>query len=185
MKTLKKSIALVSLSTAILVSSCKQTQMIPLSLTGHDGLRISSASLSGIKGEVNVKIKNPNPMSVSVFRSDLDIKLNGIPVGKARIKNRLVIPANSEVEEVLYLRSDLSKLGYFDIPRVIKTVQAPNMNLSIKGNLKSGSCFNKTFSAVNMTDTINVKEKTRSAWAYISTVGKKSARFFGKAKGEN
>lgn len=185
MKTLKKSIALLSLSTAVFISSCKQTQMLPLSLTGHDGLRISSASLSGIKGEVNVKIKNPNPKDVSVYRSKLNIKINNIPVGKAQIKSRLVIPANSEVEEVLYLKSDFSHLGYFDIPKVIKTVQSQNMNLSINGNLKSGRFFNKTYIPVSMKDTINVKEKTRSALTFISKIGKKSARFFTKSGAEN
>ncbi len=185
MKTLKKSIALVSLTTAVFISSCKQTQMLPLSLTGHNGLKVTSVSLKGIKGEVNVTIKNPNPKNVAVFRSSLDVKLNDMPVGKARIKKRVVIPANYEVEEVLYLKSDFSHLGYFDIPKVIKTVQSQNMNLTVKGNLKSGRYFNKTYVPVNMTDTINVKEKTKSALAFISKVGKKTARLFSKKISEN
>jgi|GEM_PF-1090257 len=185
MKTLKKSIALLSISTAVLISSCKQTQLLPLSLNGHNGLRISSASLSGIKGEVNVKIKNPNPMAVSVYRSDLNIDINDIPVGKAQIKSRLVIPANSEVEEVLFLKSDFSHLGYFDIPRVVKIIQSQNMNLSINGNLKSGRFLNKTFNPVNIKDTINVNEKTRCSLTFISKIGKNTARIFSKGAVEN
>ncbi len=180
MKTLKKSITVLSLATATLMVSCKQTQTLPLTLKGNNGLKFSGISLKGIKGEVNVKIKNPNPVPVSVFRSSLAIKLNDIPVGKARIKSKLVIPANSEVEEVLYLNSDFSKLGYFDIPKVVKTVQNKNVNVTVKGNLKSGTYFNKISNPVETTNTIDVSGRTRSAWAFVSKVGKKTAKLFSK-----
>lgn len=185
MKTIKKSIALAALSTAILISSCKQTQMLPLSLTGHNGVKFSGVSLKGVKGEIKVNIKNPNPVEVTVYRSDLDIKLNDMPIGKAKIKKRFVIPANSEVEEVLYLKSDFSNLGYSDIPKVINTVQSKNINLSVIGNLKSGRFMHKTKTIVEMTDTINMEEKARPVFAFLSKVGKKSVRFFSRKACEN
>ncbi len=185
MKTIKKSIALLSLSTVIFMSSCKQTQMLPLSLTGHNKVEFAGVALRGIKGKVTVHIKNPNPVNVTVYKSNFDIKLNDIAIGKAKIRKKIVIPANSEVDEVLYLKSDFSNIGYFDIPKVIKAVQSKNINLSVKGNLKSGRYIHKTKNPVDMTDTINIEEKTKSIWSFISKAGKKSASLFGKAAAKN
>ncbi len=183
MKTLKKSIVLASIASA-LFSSCKQSQMLPLSLTGHNGLKISSVSLSGLNGEVKIKIKNPNTEDVKLFRSDLDIKLNDIPIGIAKVKKRTVIPANSEVEEVLYLKTDFSKMGYSDVPKIIKMVRNKNVTLSVNGNLKNGRTFNKTLTPVEIRDTVNMEEKTKPIVAFLSEAGKKTVKFFSKKKCE-
>lgn len=165
MKNLKKSIALFTVSTAVLFSSCKQSQMLPLSLAGHNKVEFAGLAMKGIKGKVTVNIKNPNPVDVTVYRSKLAIQLNDMPIGKAKIKKRVVIPANSEVEEVLYLKSDFSDLGISDIPKAIKTIQNKNINLSVKGTIKSGRFLHKTRNLVDMTDTINMEEKTRPVLA--------------------
>ncbi len=180
METIKKSIALLFISIAVLISSCKQTQTLPLSLTGHNDLKFSGIGYKKIKGEVTVHIKNPNPVDVTVYRSDLDIKVNDIRIGEAKIKKRLVIPANSEVEQVLYLKSDFSGMGYADIPKVIKAVQTKSINLAVKGNLRSGRMLHKTKVHVDMTDTINMEEKARPVLALISKTIKKGTQLLKK-----
>ena len=184
MKNLKKSIAIITVSSAVLISSCKQSQVLPLSLTGHNKVEFAGVALKGIKGKVIVNIKNPNPVDITVYRSNLAIKLNDMPVGKAKVKKRVVIPANSQVEEVLYLKSNFSDLGFSDIPKVIKTVQNKNINLSVSGDIKSGRFLHKTKNLVNMTDTINMEEKTKPVLAYLSKVGKKTVKFFSKKTDE-
>jgi LEA14-like dessication related protein len=185
MKTIKKSIALLSLSTIVLASSCKQTQMVPLSFTGHNKVEFAGVSMRGIKGKVTVHIKNPNPFSIKVYKSDFDVKVNDIAIGKAKTKRKIEIPANSEVDAVLYLKSDFSNIGYFDIPKVIRTVQNKNIDLSIKGNLKSGGYFHKTKSSIDMKDTINMQEKTKPVWSFISKIGKKTSQLLSKSSTEN
>ena len=185
MKTIKKTIALLGLSTAVFMSSCKQTQMLPLSFTGHNKVEFAGVALNGIKGKVTVHIKNPNPVDVTVYKSNFDIKVNDIAIGKAKTRKKIVIPANSEVGEVLYLKSNFSNIGYFDIPKVIKSVQSKNINLSIKGNLKSGRFVGKTKNPVNMTDTINVPEKAKPVLSFISRVGKRSVQLLSKTTSEN
>jgi LEA14-like dessication related protein len=184
MKTLKKLTATALITSAAFVSSCKQAQTLPLSVTEHEGLKISGASLKGIKGEMTVNIKNPNPSDITVYRSKLNVKLNGIPVGKAKIKKHIV-PANSEIEEVLYFKSNFSDIGYFDIPKVIKSTRSKDVKLSVKGQLQSGKYAHKTMIPVNITDTIDLEEKTKPIINFLSNVGKKGKQLLCKKKCEN
>lgn len=182
MKTLKTAVATALILSAIFLTSCKQSQTLPLSLTGHSDLKFSGIGYRKIKGEVKVHIKNPNPVDIKVYPSNLDIKVNDICIGKAEINKRLVIPANSEVEQVLYLKSDFSGIGYTDIPKVIQTVQSKRINLQVKGNLRSGRMVHKTKVAVDMTETINMEEKSKPVLALISKSIKRGTQLLKKIK---
>ena len=170
MKNIKKSIALFSFAAVLFMTSCKEIQMQPVSVTGMNEVKVSGISLKGFKGNVNVKIKNPNATDVTLYRSKLNVTLNGIPVGNAQTKGRIVIPANSEVEEVMYLKSDFSQVGIFDIPKVVSTVKNKNFDLAIKGNLKGGQYWHKKLMHVDATENINVKEKIKAVSDSISGV---------------
>ena len=170
---MKKSIAMLSAITAIFFSSCKETQMLPATITKVDGVKISGFSLTGIKGKLKVKIKNPNPTDVTVFRSNLEVKVNDISVGNAGIKRRIVIPANSEVEQELSFKPAYSKMGLSDIPKVIATVKEKKFNVSLKGNLKEGKRFHKKQIYVNVTNEINVEEKIKKITNIFSMFRKK------------
>jgi LEA14-like dessication related protein len=180
MKTLKTSIVLVALATATFMSSCKQTQTVPLALHEQNELKFSGVSPKGVKGEVTVSIKNPNSFDVKVYRSDLDVKVNNIAVGKAKLKKHIVIPANSEIEETLYLKSNFSDVSYFDIPKVVKTAKTRNLAVSVKGNIECGRYMHKVMSPVNIKDTINIEEKAKPALVFISKASKKTVAFIKK-----
>jgi hypothetical protein len=167
------------------MSSCKQTQTLPLTLSEKKGVKISSVSLKGVKAEVTVKIKNPNSVDVPVYRSEFAVKLNGMRIGKAKIK-KVIIPANSEVEEVLYLKSNFSGLGYSDIPKVFSTVKDSIQIFSLNGNLRSGQYFHKKLNPVELAETINIKKKIKPVSLFISKVIKKNQlkNLFGNSRKE-
>ncbi len=174
MKTIKKITVLSLLTITVFISSCKQTQMLPLSFTGHSKVKFAGIGIKSVKGKINVTVKNPNPVDVKVYKSDLDVKINDIAIGKAKIKKFFVVPANSEVEQELYLKSNFSHIGFADIPKVIKSVQNKNITLSVKGDLRSGRFMHKTKVPVQLTDTINMQEKTKPVIAFVTNAGKKT-----------
>jgi len=184
MKTIKKTIMLLSMSAAVFICSCKQSQMLPLSFTGHNKVEFAGVALNGVKGKVTVHIKNQNPLDVTIYKSNFDIRVNDIAIGKAKTRKKIVIPANSEIDQVLYLKSDFSTIGYSDIPKVLRTVQSKNIQLSVKGNLKSGRYIHKTKNPICMTDTIKLQEKVKPVLTFVSKIGKRNALLQSKEQSE-
>ena len=152
--------AIILLTSSVLLNSCKVMQLQPLTTTEMKDMKITKISLGGIKAGIPVTITNPNPVDVKVFRSRLGVSINDIQLGKATM-HATVIPANSSVQEIIEVKPSFSHLGLVDIPKAIATVQTKELNLSINGNIKSGQYFHKTFNQVNVSEKIDVKEKVK------------------------
>ena len=172
-KTIKTTIAVLSIITAVFFSSCKEAQLMTATITKVDGVKISGIGLTGVKGKVKVKITNPTCADVTIFKSEMDVKINDIPVGTAKIKRRIVIPAHSEVEQELTFKPGYSKMGLSDIPKVVKTINEKTFKLSVKGNLKEGKRFDKKEVYVNVENNINMKEEVKKVTDVLSMFRKK------------
>jgi len=173
MKTIKTTIAMLSIVTAAFFSSCKEARLMTTTITKVEGVKISGIGLTGVKGKIKVKITNPTCADVTIFKSKLDVKINDISVGTARIKRRIVIPANSEVDEELSFRPGYSKMELSDILKVPSTIKERNFKLSVKGNLKEGNRFDKKQVYVNIENNINMKEEMKKITDVLSMFRKK------------
>ena len=173
MKTFKKVIAVGTMVIAMVFTSCKGTQLVAPSITSIEGVKIAGASLKGVKGTVKVKIKNTNPVDVKIYKSSVDVKINDLIVGQARVPKKLVIPANSEVMEELSLRPEYSKLGLGDIPSVIKGIKDKSFDLALVGNLKAGKLFNKSLMHVDVAKNVNVEERYKKITEYFTKMKRK------------
>lgn len=105
--------------------------------------------------ELNVKIKNPNNFGFNIYPSDFDISFGTTDIGKARLKEKLHINANSEISYKIVVKSDVSKVlsnGFLSIMAMMK-----NPVIGIKGELKAGKMFYKKKFPVDFKEKIPLK----------------------------
>lgn len=123
----------------LLIASCRSFK--EAEFTGVKGFKVNSINLQGIDADVILGIKNPNNVGFSIYPSEFDIKLMGVGLGKAKLKKRVHISANTEKEYSFRLKSDFNEMNMMD---VLKLVNAENFGtIQVKGNLKAGKFYLK------------------------------------------
>src|SRR5882672_7661830 len=87
---------------------CKETK--PVSVTAIESANIVKMSANELELELNIKIKNLNDFGFNIYKSEFDVKLASVDIGKARLKKKVHINANSEITYSFIISSDLSKV---------------------------------------------------------------------------
>jgi LEA14-like dessication related protein len=108
----------IALLISLLFSSCKDFQEINVSKI--DGFKVKSLTQEGITGEVKVKIKNPNPIGFNVYRSSCDVYFGDLYLGKAKLKKRIRVGANSDSEHTFNLEGKFKDMSLLAINEFIK-----------------------------------------------------------------
>ncbi len=121
---------------SLLFSSCKDFQEINVSKI--DGFKVKSLTQEGISGEVKVKIKNPNPIGFNVYRSSCDVYFGDLYLGKAKLKKRIRVGANSDSEHTFKLEGKFKDMSLLQLTSLLS---GKSKSLVLKGNLKVGKFF--------------------------------------------
>jgi len=121
---------------SILFSSCKDFQEINVSKI--DGFKVKSLTQEGISGEVKVKIKNPNPIGFNVYRSSCDVYFGDLYLGKAKLKKRIRVGANSDSEHTFALEGKFKDMSLLQLTGLLS---GKSQSLVLKGNIKVGKFF--------------------------------------------
>ncbi len=124
-----------------LLNACKDMQ--PISVSRVESARITKFDMQGIEMEIGIRIKNPNSFGFSVFRSELDVTLNNSPLGKAVIKKKVKIKANSEDLHTFVVSSDFASLLGGGYQAIVAAQQRSSVNIGVKGNIRAGTWFYK------------------------------------------
>lgn len=132
--------------------SCKPLQDI--SVTGVDGFKLGAVTTNGIKGELNLVIKNPNKLRFTIYKSDFDVLLGNIKLGKASLKKRVRIGANSEKSYSFNLESSLENVNLVDIITLVAS--GKSKKISLNGNLKIGKFLLRKKYSVNYSGQIKL-----------------------------
>lgn len=129
-----------------------------LSISGIEKPKLNNLSKEGIDAEFGIKIKNPNSMGVTVYRSEFEGTINGIDIGKINLYKKVKIKRNSDETETFYVKTDFSKLGLDGIMKILPIISSGNATLALKGNLRAGKWFYKKKFPVEFSKTINLKQ---------------------------
>lgn len=133
-----KYILSVALFISLIFSSCKDFQEINVSKI--DGFKVKNLTQEGISGEVKVKIKNPNPIGFNVYRSSCDVYFGDLYLGKAKLKRKIRVGANSDSEHTLALEGKFKDMSLLQLTSLLS---GTSRSLVLKGNLKVGKFFYK------------------------------------------
>ncbi len=125
-----------------------------VTFSGIDNVNITSLSQSGVEALITVRIKNPNSVSFTVYKSEMDVTISGIDAGKAHLANNVRIKAKSEQAYTFKVKSDFSKLSLADLPKIIAMGLSKSVKIGLKGNLKGGKLFVKKSYPIDMIQSV-------------------------------
>ena len=143
---------LLSLFLLLLFSSCGDYKEVTFS--GIESVKMLKLSQNGAEAEITAKIKNPNNVSFTIYKSALDATINGLNVGKAYLSQNVKIKKNSEESYTFVIKSDFSNLSITDIPKIIQMAISKNVTVGLKGNMRAGKLFVKRSFPVEMTQKV-------------------------------
>ncbi len=135
-----------------LFSSCGDFQDVIF--LGVDSVKVNKLSQQGLDIDVSAKIKNPNKMAFTIYKSDLDATFSGMNVGKASLTKNVKIKPNCEQCYTFNVRSNFSNLSLGELPNLLAIAMSKNIKVGLKGNLKVGKLFLKQDYPVDMVKSI-------------------------------
>jgi len=128
-----------------------------VTFSGIDNVSITSLSQKGIEALITVRINNPNNVSFTVYKSEMDVTISGIDAGKAYLTNNVRIKAKSEQAYTFNVKSDFSKLSLADLPKIIAIGLSKSVKIGLKGNLRGGKLFLKRNYPIDMIQSVPLK----------------------------
>ena len=133
-------------------SSCN-VQMITVS--SIEKSKILKLDKTGIEIEITVHIKNPNSMGFNIYKAEFDVSVNGMAIGKGGINKKMRIKAKSDDAHTFTVSSDLSKLSFSDLPKLMALSKSKSADIGLKGFIKVGKIFYKKTFDVDKTEEVN------------------------------
>ena len=124
---------------SILLSSCIG-ELKEISITRIDSFKINKLTASGIDGEINVTINNPNSKSFKIYKSRATIMYGDTKLGTARIVKKVKIKANSNASETFVLKGDLKDISFSSLPGLL---MGGSKKMEIKGHIRAGKWYFK------------------------------------------
>lgn len=129
------------LLTVLMFTSCMEFEEV--TFTGVDDVQILSLSSEGVEAEIKAKIKNPNPIGFTIYKSAVNVRLSGIDVGEANLIQKVKVKARSHEAYTFRVKSDFSQLSLMDLPRVLSIVSSKHVEVHLRGDIKAGKMFIK------------------------------------------
>lgn len=134
---------------SIVFTSCNDYQEVTFS--GIENVNVTSLSQKGVEAIVTARIKNPNKVGFTIYRSDMNVTIGGIDAGKAHLADNVRIKARSEETYTFKIKSDFSNLSMADMPKIIALAMKKHVKVGLKGDLKVGKLFVKRSFPVDIT----------------------------------
>lgn len=148
---MKNTIVFIFAMLTILFTSCKDFK--EAECTGVHGFKVNSINMSGMEADIVLGIKNPNAIGFSIYPSEFDVKLAGIGLGKAKLKRRVHIDANTEKDYTFHLSSSFKDLNLMDVMKLVNSGGGGGL-IQVKGNLKAGKFYLKKNFPVNVSESL-------------------------------
>lgn len=123
----------------LIFTSCKDFK--EAQCTGVTGFKINKVDMNGIDADIILGIKNPNSIGFSIYPSEFDVKLAGIGLGKAKLKKRVHIDANTEKNYTFNLKSSFKDMNMMDVMKLVNS--GGSGMIQVKGDLKAGKFYLK------------------------------------------
>lgn len=133
-------------------SSCGDFQDV--TFEGIENVKVNKLSQQGLDVDVTAKVKNPNKVAFTIYRSDLDATFSNMNIGKATLTNNVRIKANSTQSYTFNIKSDFSKLSLGELPNLLSIATSRSIKVGLKGNLRVGKMFVKKNYPVDMTKSV-------------------------------
>ena len=139
---------------AVILTSCAPLK--DLEFTGLKGFRVDEIGTKGIKGDVMVSIRNPNPFGFTIYRSAFDVTYAGVKLGTATLSKKVRIKAREERDYAFRLESDFGSATLSDVMKVLNSASRRE-RLDVKGDLRAGRLFVRRKFPVALSEPVHLK----------------------------
>ncbi len=100
-------------------------------------IKIEKLDKDGIEIRATMKVYNPNNYKIKVQSTDADLFLDGRQAGKAKLLDKVVIPANFDDFVNVRVRTDFTAGSLQLIPIILGASVKRSVNLEVKGTAKA------------------------------------------------
>ena len=104
-------------------------------------LRMTEIGKDGMEAEIEVDIYNPNFYNVKLVESDVDLFLNGKPVGKVTLSEKVVIKKKTEQRYTIIVNSDLQGLSSSFFETLLSALLFRKVHVKADGALRAKALF--------------------------------------------
>jgi len=126
---------LFSLFFTLWLVSCK-TVLAP-SVKGIEGYKVNNMNPSDMELQVNLLVNNPNDFKIILADYNLDISLNGLPIGKANGKDNITFDAKAEKAYPFILHTNLKAVLAQILPGLSLFSGGKQMELKVDGYIRA------------------------------------------------
>ena len=112
----------------------------PITVTSVQDVKILKLDATGVEFQAGLKIKNDNGIGFSVRGSELEVKMNGVYLGKVTLGKKIKVHRKSESVHPVVLKASFKDL-FTSFPALMKMVQDKSGNVEITGYVKVGTLF--------------------------------------------
>lgn len=100
-------------------------------------IKIEKLDSDGIEIHASMKVYNPNNYKIKVTHTDADLFLDGRQAGKAKLMDKVVIPANFDDFIDFRVRTDFTAGSLQLIPIILGATVKRSVNVKVKGTAKA------------------------------------------------
>ncbi len=129
----------------------------PISIGKLEKARLVSFSAKEAEIELAVKINNPNFMGFTLYRSDIQLTVEGINLSTVQLEDRVRVIRKSDKLHVFKIKADLSKLSFTDLPKALTIAQKRSANIALSGTLKAGNFFYRKKFPIDYKDRVDIQ----------------------------
>jgi len=126
-----------------------------LKMTGVKGFAIKSFEKNKLIFNMSIGIENPNRLKFKMINNDMNLTVNKIALGKAKITNKISIPAKSNDVYNFDVEVNLSQLALGSIPSLIEMFRSKGVEVQIDGFVKGRSMLISKTVPIKITERVD------------------------------
>ena len=127
-------IGIITLISFVFLTSCFDYEDVEFK--GVQNVALEGRSEGNITLRIDMKVNNPNNYNIKIKKSSLDIFVNGVKIGKTKMKNNIVLKKNQQDEYPLYLTLSEKELKGSALSTIGSFLKG-SMKVRIKGDIKA------------------------------------------------
>ena len=127
-------IGIITLISFVFLTSCFDYEDVEFK--GVQNVALEGRSEGNITLRIDMKVNNPNNYNLKIKKSSLDIFVNGVKIGKTKMKNNIVLKKNQQDEYPLYLTLSEKELKGSALSTIGSFLKG-SMKVRIKGDIKA------------------------------------------------
>lgn len=140
----------VVLSTMITSCAYKDVEVIKV-----ESVNIDEFNTGNVQITASLVLDNPNNFKIKIKKSELDLYVNGEPVGTASLQKKIILAKNTKMAHDFIIDSSIKDLGGGLVSSVISVISSGGIKVGVKGDVKASAFLITAKIPVDVEENIN------------------------------